>query len=144
MSLVSSVNRKVRISFGEISLLEDGLVYAKAFQNTEMSLEMAKELCAAVCYITEERPHSSVIDISGLTYVAKDAREWLRDTTNQMGVTVSVALITNSFASKAIANLVLKMSRPSYPMRIFDNLDSAELWALKNYTTYMACQELIG
>ncbi len=136
--------RKVRISVGEISLLEDGVVYAKAFPNAEVSLTVAKEYHEVVAYITEERPHSTILDITGVIYLAKDAREWLRDTSNQWGNTVSVALITNSFAAKTIGNLFLKLSRPSYPVRIFEDMESAQRWATKNYTTYMACQELVG
>ncbi len=136
--------RKVRIALGEVSLLEDGLVYAKAFPNVEVGLAEAQEYYQLVAYITEERPHSTILDISGLTYLAKDAREWLRDQSSEWGLTVSAAILTNSYTSKAIGNLFIRLSKPSFPVRMFDSMDDAERWARKNYSTYMACQELVG
>jgi hypothetical protein len=136
--------RTVQISIGELSLVEDGLIYVKVFTNAEVTLDIAKEYHSVVAYLCEERPHSTVLDISGVTYVSKDAREWLQEHSSQWGKTVSAALITNSFTSKAIGNLVLTLSKPSFPVRLFESRDLAEQWARRNYSTYMACQEQLG
>lgn len=138
------MHRTVQIRVGEVSLVEDGLIYGKAFANAEVDLKIAQEYYSVVAYLSEERPHSTVLDISGVTYLSKDAREWLREESSQWGITVSAALITNSFASKAIGNLFLKLSKPSFPVRIFESRELAEQWARKNYSTYMACQEQMG
>jgi len=124
--------------------MNDGIIYGVAFPNVEVGMELAQEFASIVGYLCEDRPHSTVLDISGVTYLAKDAREWLRDHSNQWDRTISVALITNSYTSKIIGNLFLKLSRPNFPMRIFSNLDDALRWSRKNYTTYMSSAEMLG
>lgn len=138
------MERTIRTSIGEVTLMDEGIVHVRAFQNAEVSLEMAKEYFEVVAYLCEERPHSTILDISGVTFVSKEAREWLRDRSSEWGKTVSAALITGSFTSRAIGQIFLRFNRPSFPVRIFDNLDHANLWARKNYRTYMACQEVLG
>lgn len=124
--------------------MDEGVIYGVAFPNVEVNLELAQEYAGIVAYLCEERPHSTVLDISGVTYLAKDAREWLRDHSNQAGITVSVALITNSYTSKIIGNIFLRLSRPSFPMRLFSDKEEAMRWARKNYSTHMSAVELYG
>jgi len=138
------MHRTIQIRAGEVSLVEDGLIYGKAFSNAEVDLDIAKEYYSVVAYLCEERPHSTVLDISGVSYLSKEAREWLQQQSSQWGKTVSAALITNSFVSKAIGNLFIRLSKPSFPVRLFESRESAEQWARKNYSTYMACQEQMG
>jgi hypothetical protein len=138
------MKRTIRIAAGEVTLQEDGLIYATAYPGAEVSLPLAVEYHEIVSYLSEERAHATVLDISGLTYMSKEAREWLRDASSAWGRTVSVALITNSYTSKIIGNLFLSASRPSYPIRLFTSADAATEWSRENYRTYIAGLEEVG
>ncbi|MCF8258124.1 MAG: hypothetical protein K9J06_11240 [Flavobacteriales bacterium] len=138
------MKRTIQTSIGEVSLLEHGLIYTRAFKNTEVGLSAAQEYHEAVAYLCEDGPHCSILDISGVTYLSKEAREWMSETSSVWGRTISAAIIADSFTAKTIGNLFIKLSRPSYPVRIFEDFDSAEIWAKKNFKTFMACQEELG
>lgn len=138
------MHRTIQIGIGEVSLVEDGLIYCKVFTNAEVSLEVAQEYHTAVAYLCEEKAHSIVLDISGITFVAKEAREWLQQQSSHWGITVSAALIANTFDSKTIGTMFLRLSKPSFPVRIFKSREMAEQWSRKNYSTHMACQEQLG
>lgn len=138
------MKRTIRIATGEVSLVDEELIYFKLYPNTEISLSLVKEYNSIVGYLCEERPHVTIGDISGLTYLAKEAREWLTQRSNEWGITISMALISNSFSSKLIGNLFLTVSRPKYPIRIFSNYADAEQWSRKNYSTYTASVEQVG
>ncbi len=130
--------RTIRIKSGEVSLMEEGIIFAKAFPYTEMNLELAQEYHGVVSYLSEEQNHCTIADITGLAYMAKDAREWLKDNSNKWGKTISLALISNSFTAKMIGNLFITLSRPSYPSRLFSNYEEAYHWSKQNYQNYTA------
>lgn len=138
------MKRTIRIAAGEVTLLENGLIIAKVNPDAEVNLPLAMEYHDIVRYVSEEQPHATVVDISGLTYISKEAREWLKDTSSEWGKTVSVAMITNSYTSKIIGNLFLSVSRPSYPVRLFTSLEAATEWSKDNYRTYISGLEEVG
>lgn len=133
--------RTLRTKIVEASLVGEGLIYARAFQGSEITLTEAKEFAELIHYLSEEGPYSAVIDITGVTYVAKEAREYLSQSSSMRGKAVSVALVTTSYSSRIIGHLVLTLSRPSYPIRLFSDTDLALQWCRKTYRTHMACAE---
>jgi hypothetical protein len=123
------LKRTVRSSFAEVSVREEGLVYVKAFTNAEIGLEEAKEYHSMVAYLSLNKPHCTVIDISGVAYVSAEARKFLQDQSSEWGNTLAVGVITNSFTSKMIANFFMTVNKPSYPIRVFSDVLLANQWA---------------
>jgi NADH:ubiquinone oxidoreductase subunit C len=130
--------RTIHTKVAEVSLREQGLIHARAFANTELDLVDAREYLDAVMYLSEELPYTVVLDMTGVTYSSKEAREWLSETCSRRGLTVCTAIIAQSYASKIIANLAITVSRPSFPMQIFDDENEALRWCRKCYREYMA------
>lgn len=123
---------------------EYGILHVRVFSNTELGLDDAKEYLDAVMYLSEERPYSVVMDISGVTYAAKEAREWISEASSQRGVTVCAALIAKSYPSRIIANLIMTVSRPSYPVRTFTDEQEAMRWCRACYAAYMSDAEMMA
>jgi hypothetical protein len=117
---------------------EDGIIFAKAFPNAEINVESALEYHGMVAYIADGRPHCTVIDVTGLAYMEKDAREALIKATTERGKTIAAALITNSFTSKMIANFFLTVNKPNFPVRVFDDALMAHQWARSQFEKAVA------
>jgi len=117
---------------------EEGIIFAKAFPNTELDVESALEYHGMVAYIADGKRHCTVVDITGLAYMEKDAREALIKATSERGNTIAAALITNSFTSRMIANFFLTVNKPTFPVRVFDDSILAHQWARSEYTKAMS------
>lgn len=101
----------------------------RAFANAEISIDEAKEYHSMVAYLSMNKPHCTVIDITGVAYISSEARKYLQEKSSEWGNTIAVAVITNSFTSKMIANFFLTVNKPSYPIRIFTDVLEATQWA---------------
>lgn len=135
------MKRTVRSSVAEVSVREEGLVSVKAFSNAEIDIDEAKEYYSMVAYLSMNKPHCTVIDITGVAYVSSEARKYLQEKSTEWGKTIAVALVTNSFTSKMIANFFVTVNKPNYPIRIFSDVLVANQWAksqLEKSTTRLA------
>ncbi len=135
--------RTIQTKAAEVSLREHGLIHVRTFANTELGVDDAREYLEAVMYLSEELPYAVVLDLTGVTYASKEAREWLSEATSKRGLTVCTAIIAQSYPSKIIANLMLTVSRPSFPVQAFDDEAEALKWCRKYFREYMAEAELM-
>jgi len=127
------MRRTVRIDVGEVTVREEGLVYARVFPGSVIGVKESEEYHSMVAYLTHSEPHVTIIDISGISELKKDARELLVSNSNEWGKTVALALITNSMASKVFGNFFLAVNRLNYPVKIFSDYTSAYNWARQQY-----------
>jgi hypothetical protein len=127
------IKRTVRSDVGEVTIRKDGLLYARAFPNAKIGLKQAREYYSMVQYLTSSKTHAAVINISGVSQISKDAREFLVKESSSRGITAAVALISKSAAGKMIGNLFLTVSKPNYPVRIFTDSREARHWAKMEY-----------
>ena len=127
------MKRTVRSNTGEVTVRETGLIYARAFLNTNINLDEAKAYHAMVEHLSKRQPHCTVIDISGVKSISTEARKFLQETSSEWNKTLAVALVTTSFTSKMIGRFFLTVNRPSYPVKIFTDLREANSWARNEY-----------
>ncbi len=128
------LKRTVRSDFGEVSIRQEGVVHAKVLYGIEINLEKAKTYHALVQYLTKDTAHSTVIDLSGVSAISPEAREFLQNKSSQWGKTIAVALVTSTFTARVIGNFFLTINKPSYPVKIFTDPLIAQHWA---YTEYL-------
>lgn len=127
------MKRTLRSDVGEVSMRETGLVFVRAFHNVEIGLEQAQSYHALVELLTESEPHVTVMDISGLKSISKEARDFLTAQSSEWGKTVAVAFITNSFAARSIASFFLTINKPTYPVKVFKDPIAAHQWAKNEF-----------
>ncbi len=125
--------RTLRLDVGEISLREEGLINARVFPHARITLEHAKDFFHTIELLTDKKAHASVIDITGISGLDKDAREYMVKTCNEWGTTAAVAFISNSVISRLIGNLFLTVSKLDYPVKIFKDSNDALAWAKDLY-----------
>lgn len=125
--------RTLRIDVGEISIREPGMVNAKVFPHARINLHYAQDFINAIEMLTNKDVHSSIIDITGLSSLDQNAREYMVNTCNEWGTTAGVAFVSNSVVSRIIGNLFLTVTRPNYPIKIFKEHQQAYNWAKHLY-----------
>lgn len=125
--------RTLRLDVGEISLREEGMIAARVFPNGKITLSDAKDFFHTIEVLTNKDIHASVIDITGISGLDKDAREYMVDTCNDWGTTAAVAFVSNSVVSRVIGNLFLTVSQLNYPVKIFKDSSKAHSWAKDRY-----------
>lgn len=125
--------RTLRLDTGEISLRETGLIAARVFPNCKITLTDAQNFFHTIELLTAKDIHASVIDITGISGLDKDAREYMVDTCNEWGTTAAVAFVSNSVVSRIIGNLFLTVSTLNYPVKIFKDSSKAHSWAKVKY-----------
>lgn len=131
------MKRTVRSDFGEVSIRHEGVILAKVFHNNEIDLERAKTFHALLEYLSRGEEHSAVIDLSGISTITPDARNYLQEASSSWGKTVAVALVTNTFTARVIGSFFLSVNKPSYPVKIFTDSLEAQHWARTEYKRYI-------
>ena len=71
--------RTVRSDFGEVSLRETGILHARVFTGMEIDLKRAQEYHSLIQYLSRNKSHVSVIDITGISSMTPDARTYLQE-----------------------------------------------------------------
>ena len=125
--------RTLRFDVGEVSMREQGILEARVFPHCSIKLKEAKEFFDMVELLTHRETHASIIDISGISGLDKEAREFMIKECDAWGTTAAVAFISTSVVSRIIGNLFLTVSKPNYPVRIFTDSSRARSWATNQY-----------
>lgn len=127
------LRRTVRSEFGEVSLRETGILHARVFTGMEIDLKRAKDYHALVSYLSRQKHHVTVIDITGISSVTPGARTYLQEASSEWKKTLAVALVTNTFTARVIGNFFLSVNRPSYPIQVFTESLVAHQWVKNEY-----------
>ncbi len=127
------LKRTVRSDFGEVSVRETGVLFARVYPDITIDIKRAKEYHSLVSYLSKNRAHCTVIDITNLKEMSSEARTHLQGISSEWGKTLAVALITNSFTAKVIGNFFLSVNKPTYPVKVFTDSLEAHLWARQQY-----------
>lgn len=106
---------------------EDGIIYAVVLPNAELSLEDAVENTAAEARLAGGQKRPLLGDIRATKSISREVREHFAGDFVQTFAT-AVALIVSSPLSKTIANLVILINKPRYPMKMFTTQEEAVEW----------------
>jgi hypothetical protein len=128
--------RTVRSDFGEVTLRQHGIIYARTLQGVEIDAEKAASYHSLVEYLTNGEAHCTVIELSGISAITADARKLLQKQSSEWGKTIAVALVCKTFSARVIAGFFLSVNKPSYPIKIFADQLEATHWALAEYNKF--------
>ena len=112
---------------------ETGIISAKSANHAVIEMEQAVAYHGIIALISEGEPHVTIMDISGLKHISKEARHFLSKKSSEWGKTIAVAFVTNSFRARTIASFFLTVNRPSYPVKVFKDQSEAYQWARNEY-----------
>ncbi len=110
---------------------ENDIVHSIAKADVDVTVQRLEQ---TFDLIKDKFPGKRVCWISDMTSITAPGRE-ARDYAAAEGVKFikALALITNSVLSRTVAEIFLLVKKPSYPVRLFTNVEDAKSW-LKTMT----------
>jgi hypothetical protein len=117
------MSEPIRTPIGMMWIDEAGLLRQRLDEGITVRAEHAAGIREAVAEVAAGAPVRAVVDISGVEFADRKARDALAtslDDSNEIATAVAVG----SAVSQALGTLFLKLSRPSRPVKLF--LDEAE------------------
>ncbi len=106
-------------------LRPDGIVHLVLASGTVLTLEDAVAAVAAVTRLTGGRRSPLLVDVRDAGQVDRAGRQEL---SRQEKVVSAVAAIVGTPLSRMMGNLIINVSRPQMPVRLFDDEASALAW----------------
>ncbi|MCF8462035.1 MAG: hypothetical protein K9G46_15040 [Flavobacteriales bacterium] len=125
------MNRSGITDIAEIIILPGNISHVTLLKGAEVDLNSAKRLVQTLESLSDHNiPYrAGMFDISNVTYINQDARDFLNSGEGVNGKIVASALISTSFLGKTIGNLFLSMSdSTTHPTKYFDSPIRAEHW----------------
>jgi len=123
-----------KISDSEFATFEriDGIIYGTYKPNVALDIKVAEITKKQYLDFIEKSEELLISDGRNLTGISKEAREFYGGEMGVKGVK-ACALINNSFVTKTIINLFLKINKPAVPTKMFSDVNEAAKW-LKELT----------
>lgn len=116
----------------QLDVLDGNIILVVMNHRAEVDIDAAKQLIRTIeDLVDKENPYKALLfDISGLTYVQAEAREYLASGAGLSGKPVGMALISYSFLGKTIGKMFLNMCDISdhFPVEYFESPIRAEHW----------------
>lgn len=125
------MNRSGLTDIAEIIILPGNISHVTLLKGAEVDLNAAKRLIKTLESLSDHNiPYrAGMFDISNVTYIHQEARDFLNSGEGVNGKIVATALISTSFLGKTIGNLFLSMSdSEKHQMKYFDSPIRAEHW----------------
>ncbi len=115
----------------EIIVLPGNISHVTIRKGAEVSLESAERLIKTLETLSNQNiPYrGGMFDITNVTYIHEDARDFLLSGEQVNGQIIGTALISTSFLGKTIGNMFLSLGNSfNYPTKYFDSPIRAEHW----------------
>ena len=125
------MNRIGLTDIAEIIVLPGNISHVTIRKGAEINLNSAKRLIQTIETLADHNvPYrAGMFDISNITYIDQEARDFLTSGDGVHAKVVAVALISTSFLGKTIGNLFLSMNNSTNcPTKYFDSPIRAEHW----------------
>ena len=119
-------SKEIRTPVGAMWIDEGGLLWHRLDPGVVVRAEHAARIRQATAALTGGRPVRAVVDISGVEFANRSARDAFAQPLDESNE-VATAVIVKSAVARALGTLFLKLSRPSRPVRLFlDETEGAE------------------
>lgn len=120
------------LDIAEIEVLPGNIINATMRKGAEIDLEKAKRFVKHIDEMLDDTDvfRAGIFDVTQITFIDAEAREYLASGRGTTGITVGIALISTSFLGKTIGNLFLTLTsdEQKFPIKYFDSPIRAEHW----------------
>jgi hypothetical protein len=106
---------------------DDGIARTKVKLNAEITIMEARENSVAVNSLSKGSKFPLLIDSRNIRSISKEARDFFAIRERESFVN-SFAIIIQSPISKVIGNFFIGLNKPTVPVRLFNNEESAVKW----------------
>jgi hypothetical protein len=123
--------KQVQTSIAKISIERDSIVLVELIENTYSTHETLEENTLAILKLSGEQGGDLVIfDIQNLKGVSKEARS-LAKSMRYNFVYKAVGIVVGNLLTRMFASFFVGISRPGFPIKIFNCKKDAHVWLLK-------------
>ena len=102
------------------------IVYFRVTKGIVLDKGKIAEIIDAGLKLCNNKPHLLLTDVRVPADVTPDAREIASTTPN----VVAQAIVVKWLAQRLIANVFMEINKPNYPMRVFNDEESAVKWLM--------------
>lgn len=135
-----SVIKKIETDAAHISLCSDNIIRVMIKKNTEVTPAHLKAMFEIYKELTQSHKYSFLYYTEdGSTSVSEEGRAYSKKEEHSFEK-ACVAVVVTRLAQKLIANFYFKINKPSYPFRVFNKMDEAEKWCLKEYAKNLTAE----
>lgn len=124
--------KESRLDIAEVEVLPGNIILVTGSKGAEIDLFNAQRLIKHVNSLLDHSipRHACIFDISQVTYINSDAREYFASAEDKLGTSVALAMLSTSFLGTTIGNLFRSLNNDSrkVPVRFFDSPIRAEHW----------------
>lgn len=118
--------KSLTLAYGYFDLNDDVLT-VRIKEDTEVTLELMKEMLDSAVEFTEKKPYYAIVDLSKNISDTPESRNYYATSPHRQ-YRKADALIVNSLAVRMLANFFLKFNKPSVPTQIFSKEADAIHW----------------
>ncbi len=122
------MSETVKTSIGTLWVDTFGVLWHRLDADALVTAEHADETLQAVLRLTGGRHTPAVVDIRGVAFADRAARDGFAGDEDSSGESATALIVDNAF-SKRLGNLFLQMSKPGRPVRMFTSEEEAAAWA---------------
>jgi hypothetical protein len=109
--------------------LRENYLYIKYKDECVIDLNEAKNQSDIVINICNNKKVSFVVDMLNIsTRIDDDARRFYANDAPYLKFRKAQAVLVNNIQSKLLTNFYIKFHKPQNPVKLFDNLQDAEVW----------------
>lgn len=123
--------KESQIDIATIEMLPGNIFHVMIKTGAEIDLQAAKRLVHATNQMLDDTTplRAGIYDISKITYIHEEAREYLASGLDVKGQVVGVALMSSTYLGKMIGNLFLSLTgEKPFPIQYFESPIRAEHW----------------
>lgn len=129
-----SVTKKTETNTAYIHLCSDGIVRILLKRNSELNIPELKVNNLALNELVEDKKYAFLYYTEDDTVThSSEARAFGKKNENAVPK-LCTAVVVNSLAHKLVANFYLKFNKPTIPFKVFDQMNDAEKWCLKEFS----------
>lgn len=115
------------VSAGTVRLRDDGIVHFVCREGVQLDADNTRELFAAYRQIGGSGRLRVLSDIRGLRSSTAESRA-LATTEEATSLHAGAAVVIGSSLTRMMGNLFMRMNKPAYPTRLFNDVDTAVAW----------------
>ena len=117
---------------GRLRLREDGIIESRSKYGTVETLESAKQNLVAIQTLSRgQLPRRLLLDFAGLLSMKAEAREFWTENPNVALAVDKLAILISSHISQVLGNVLIGLTRPAMPVRLFTDEAQALAWLHK-------------
>lgn len=113
--------------FAIVHSREDGIVHITFKEGTEIDIDLQDQMLKVYIEICAGKKRPFLYSGIGEVSITKEGREYSKQLEDDFPATAT-AIIADNLAYRIIANFYLKVNKPKTPYKVFNDIDSAEVW----------------